>query len=149
MVDVRVSAVIRHPRAYVAAFTSDPLNAPRWYARIRSAVLDTPAPFRAGSRVTFQARFLGRDLRYTYECTVFAPVRELVMGTAEGPFAMETSYRWEDVDGGTRMTIRNRGEPAGLGRWLSPLIAIAMRRAVREDLRNLRVELARARGVGR
>lgn len=141
MVDVRASIVIRRSRGVIAAFTSEPLNAPRWYTRIRSAVLDTPPPFAPGSRATFRARFLGRDLEYTYECTVLRVGRELVMGTTEGPFPMETSYRWEDVEDGTRMTIRNRGNPTGFSRLASPIIAYAMRRAMQQDLENLKLIL--------
>jgi hypothetical protein len=35
------------------------------------------------------------------------------------------------------MTLRNRGEPAGFKRVLAPLMARAMRRANRKDLRLL------------
>ncbi len=61
-----------------------------------------------------------------------------VMSTSEGPFAMETTYAWSDTPSGdTRMTLRNRGEPSGFSRLASPLMAAAMRRANRKDLRLL------------
>jgi hypothetical protein len=67
-----------------------------------------------------------------------------VMRTAEGPFPMETSYRWESTaEGGTRMTLRNRGEPAGFSRLVAPFVALAMRRANRKDLRRLKHVLER------
>jgi hypothetical protein len=63
----------------------------------------------------------------------------LVMATSEGPFPMETTYTWVDApSGGTRMTLRNRGEPSGFFRFASPLVATAMRRANRKDLRRLK-----------
>jgi hypothetical protein len=88
------------------------------------------------------AHFLGRHLAYAYEITDFTPSERLVMRTAQGPFPMETTYTWRAIDDrSTRMTLRNRGEPAGFSKLTAPLMAIAMRRANRQDLANLRARL--------
>ena len=51
------------------------------------------------------------------------------MRTAQGPFPMETTYTWQDAgDGATRMTLRNRGEPAGVAKFMGPMVAAAMER---------------------
>ena len=142
-VDVVTEAVIPWPVAEVAAFAADPTNAPAWYANISTVEWETSPPVGVGSRVAFVARFLGRRLAYTYEVTEYEPGRRLVMGTTQGPFPMETTYTWQPVARGTRMTLRNRGTPSGLGAVTAPVIAAAMRRANRKDLAALTVVLAR------
>jgi Polyketide cyclase / dehydrase and lipid transport len=66
-VDVRTEIEIDRPRNEVAEFTSDPSNATEWYRNIRSVEWETSPPVAEGSRMRFRARFLGRDLEYTYE----------------------------------------------------------------------------------
>jgi uncharacterized membrane protein len=138
-VDVETKTVINRPRDKVAAFAGDPTNAPRWYSNIRSVDWKTPPPIGVGSRIAFVARFLGRRLEYTYEVIELVPGERLVMQTAEGPFAMQTTYTWSDAGPGqTRMTLRNRGEPSGFAGVAAPFMTTAMRRANQKDLARLK-----------
>jgi uncharacterized protein YndB with AHSA1/START domain len=141
-IDVTTETVIRRPCADVAAYAGDPARAPEWYANIDSVEWRTGPPVAVGSRMEFVARFLGRRLAYTYEVIELLPGERLVMRTAQGPFPMETTYTWQALDAGsTRMTLRNRGRPRGFSRWLSPVLASAVRRANRADLARLRTLL--------
>jgi uncharacterized membrane protein len=141
-VDVLTDVIINRPAPAVSAYAADPSNAPAWYVNIESAQWKTPPPLRTGAQIAFAAHFLGRRLEYTYQVTEFVPGERLVMRTAQGPFPMETTYTWQaDDDRSTRMTLRNRGEPAGFPRLAAPLMAAAMRRANRKDLRALRAIL--------
>ncbi len=138
-VDVLTEIIIERPREEVAAFASDPNNAPRWYVNIRSAEVRTEPPLRVGSKVAFVAQFMGKELSYTYELVEWIPAEKFVMRTAEGPFPMETTYAWESIEAGrTRMTLRNRGEPKGVAFIVAPLMETTMRRANEKDLARLK-----------
>jgi Polyketide cyclase / dehydrase and lipid transport len=140
-VDVVTAIEIARPRAKVADYAADPDNATAWYENITRAEWQSERPLREGSRIAFVARFLGRTLAYTYEIAELVPRERLVMRTADGPFPMETTYTWADTPEGTRMTLRNRGEPRGFARVGAPVLAAAMRRANRKDLERLKALL--------
>lgn len=138
-VDVVTEIDIDRTVDVVAAYAADPANAPEWYANIDSAEWKTEPLLQVGSTVAFVARFLGRRLVYDYVFVEFALGERLVMRTSQGPFAMETTYTWAtSATGGTHMTLRNRGEPAGFSRLVAPIMAPAMRRANRKDLARLK-----------
>ncbi|MCB9682212.1 MAG: SRPBCC family protein [Alphaproteobacteria bacterium] len=141
-VDVVSEIVIQRPRAVVAAWAGDPANAPTWYVNIQQAVWETEPRVAVGARIAFVARFLGRELRYTYEIVDLDPGARLVMRTAQGPFPMQTTYTWEDAGpDATRMTLRNQGRPTGFSAILAPLMATMMQRATDADLVRLRALL--------
>ena len=141
-VDIETRIVIARPADVVSSYAGDPSNAPDWYVNIDSVDWKTPPPARVGSQVEFVARFLGRTLKYTYEFVEVVPGERVVMRTQQGPFPMETTYSWAtESDGSTRMTLRNRGEPAGFSKVMAPLMKPAMRRANRKDLAKLKALL--------
>ena len=141
-VDVSTEIVIDRSQADVSAYAANPDNVPAWYANIKSVEWKTPRAVSVGSRIAFVAHFLGRRIAYTYEIVELVPGKRLVMRTAEGPFPMETTYTWEAAaDGKTRMTLRNRGAPAGFSTLVAPFMAFAIRRANRKDLVLLKKQL--------
>lgn len=139
-VDVLTRITIRRPPGVVSVFAADPSNAPSWYANIDSVDWLTPAPVGVGSRMAFQARFLGRRLSYTYEVVEYvAGVRLMMRDQPGGPFPMQTTYEWHDQgDGSTAMTLRNQGEPSGFAAVTGRAMAVAMRRANSKDLVRLK-----------
>ena len=138
-VDVTTETVIARPREEVAAFAGNPTNAPRWYKNIERVDWETAPPVAVGSRMAFVAHFLGRRMAYTYEVTELVAGERLVMRTAQGPFPMETTYTWAATpEGHTRMTLRNRGEPAGFSKLMAPFMGRAVRKANRKDLAALK-----------
>lgn len=147
-VDVSSEIVIARPRVEVAAYAADPDNATSWYSNIQTVAWQTTPPVGVGSRIAFEARFLGRTLAYTYVVREHDPGERFVMATEDGPFPMETTYTWTD-DGadGTRMTLQNQGDPSGFSRVATPLVTRAMRRENAKDLARLKQLLEGSRGA--
>jgi len=150
-VDVLTEVEIARPRGEVATYASDPDNATAWYENIKTVEWKTARQaLSVGARVAFTAAFMGRRLAYIYEITDFVPGERLVMTTADGPFPMETTYTWQETQtGSTKMTLRNRGEPAGFSKLTAPVLAAAMRRANRNDLKRLKAILETHELLGR
>jgi len=138
-VDVVTEIEIPRPRAEVATYAMDPDNATSWYRNIKRVEWKSPKPLQVGSLLAFEAQFLGRTIAYTYVVKEMVPEERFVMATSEGPFAMETTYAWSDTaNGGTRMSLRNRGEPSGFSKVAAPMMSGAMRRANAKDLERLK-----------
>ena len=78
----------------VAGYAMSPDTAPEWYENIRTVEWQTSKPLARGSRIALVAQFMGRRLAYTYEIVALEPSALLVMRTAQGPFPMETTYRF-------------------------------------------------------
>ncbi|WP_327111610.1 SRPBCC family protein [Nocardia sp. NBC_01730] len=141
-VDVVTEVVINRSRELVAAFAGDPTNTPAWYDKIRGVDWRTAPPLRVGSQMDFVVHSHGRRLAYTYEVVDYAPGERLVMRTSAGPFPIEMTCTWADTpEGGTRMTLRNRGEPSGFGKVAGRVLEAAIRRANRADLARLKTLL--------
>jgi uncharacterized protein YndB with AHSA1/START domain len=141
-VDVEVHTTIERPRAEVAEYCCDPDNVTAWYANIKAVQRETAGPVTIGSRFRFTSGFLGRRLEYTYAVVESVPRERFVMRSSSGPFPMETTYAWEDAEGGgTWMTLRNRGEPTAFAGLAAPILATAIRRATSKDLERLKTIL--------
>jgi len=102
------------------------------------AAVNTVEPLAAdlgpGTLVRRTGRFLGRTLRWTTEVTGVS-ADHLALRIVDGPMRGTVEYRIEPDEHGSRVTIRNvRRAPGFAPRWI---LLLAMRRALRADLRRL------------
>jgi hypothetical protein len=139
MIDVSTEIDIKCSRDKVAEFSANPDNAPKWYVNIKAAKWKTPRPLKVGSQIVFKAKFMGKALVYIYEISEYAAEQKMVMKTLWGPFPMETIYTWKSLEGNiTRMSLQNKGNPAGLSKLLTPLFSLAIKKANNRDLQRLK-----------
>ncbi|HXJ21286.1 MAG TPA: ATPase [Polyangia bacterium] len=118
-VDVVTRLVIDAPPELVSRYLGDPTNLPEWQRCIR--------------------------LSYSYEVLELVPERRLLMRTVGGPCPIETTYAWCSFgDDMTQVTIRRHGEPRGVWRFASSLMALVVRRENLQDQQHLKRELDRA-----
>lgn len=137
-IDVTSSTVVPRPVPVVWDWVRDPQNDLRWTSGLVEVRPLVGASYDTGARIERVARFLGRTFAYTIDVTEVEPLRRIEMTTSAGPFPMTVSYLFDEVDGGTRFSIRNRGEP---GRWFAlvgGLLAGAVQRQVQLDVDTLR-----------
>lgn len=139
MVDVVTDIAINQPIDVVSNYAANPDHAPKWYVNIHSAEWKTPKPLKIGSQIAFKANFLGRELAYVYEIVEYEPGKKLVMKTATGPFPMETTYTWQELDKNrTRMILRNKGIPSGFSKLFIPFMSMMMTKANNKDLKKIK-----------
>ena len=139
MLKVKTKILIHKPLEEVVNFSAAPDNAPLWYQNIDSAEWTVGQSLEVGNQISFHAKFLGRNLAYTYEIKEFIPMGKLVMETADGPFPMMTIYEWEkNGPDSTKMSLINQGTPSGFSILAKPFMGLMMKRANDKDLQLLK-----------
>ena len=116
----------------------DPRHDSEWIGGVDEARTLTDPPVRAGTKVQWVARFLGRRMEYVTKVVQHDPPALMVMESESGPFPMTIRYQFEETEGGTSVQVRVQGDSKGFYRLVGPLLDVAVRRRLGADLRNLK-----------
>src|SRR3970040_57080 len=113
------SIVIDRGRREVCAFATDPENVPLYNSNMISFEQLTEGPIGKGTRDRGSVRVVGKTIEGTTEVTEFEQDRHLISRSVESPVGFELDIRYEDADGGTKVTWHQESRPTGgfLGRW--------------------------------
>jgi uncharacterized membrane protein len=131
MVDVKTEIIINLPKEKVAEFVSDPNNATRWCKHIKSVVWDGHGPLRAGAKIVFN--------NHVYEVIEVIPGQKIVMRTLRKGMNMQTTVAWQAINENTTcMTLGSRGIPRAFSNAIAPLLALAIRKVCRRNLKQLK-----------
>jgi uncharacterized protein YndB with AHSA1/START domain len=137
-IDVIATTEIRRAPEDVAAFAMEAENDTRWIGGISEAHRLTPGPTAVGTRVQRVASFMGKRIDYLMEVAELEPSRKIVMRSIKSPFPMRVTYAFEPEGSGTSASVRVEGDPDGFYKLASGLMAPAVRRNLKGDLKRLK-----------
>lgn len=143
-IDYEHSVEIDRPVEVVYDFVSDVSNAPRWMPWAdETRVLEGPNPsgIAEGQRRLLKQTDFGMQSETVIEATDVVPGVRYAFRTVEGPVDFRGSYRFESVQGATRLTRSYRVELGGLARLAEPVVARRMKRRWAADLDRIRAIL--------
>lgn len=141
-VRVEHTVTINQPVAKVFAAVTDFENEPQWQPAVLESRHMPPGPVGLGTR-TFQARkFFGRRVESTSDVTAFEPNHLMICtSTPDVSPPVETTYRIEPTNGGTRLTfIIELGTPGFLV-VMAPLIKRSLTKDVVTRFETLKRQL--------
>ncbi len=139
MMKFEQSVSIDRPIGEVFAYVTDYDTHLQWQSGLVEAKVTSEGPLGVGSRYTYVAQMLGRRLETAGEITEHEPPRKHWWKATSGPFPkFEGGFLFEDVNGGTKVTMHAEGEPGGFFKLAEPLAARMVRRQLETSLNNLK-----------
>jgi uncharacterized protein YndB with AHSA1/START domain len=147
MMEITVEIDVDRPGPEVFAYLENAENNPRWIPNMRECAWTTPAPIATGSRYEQRSRFLGRDIRTSFEVTEHQPGHLIAIVSREGSsFPIEVTRMVEPRgDGACHVIETTAGDASGFFAIATPLLRPIVARNVRRDYRNLKRILEAAR----
>ena len=139
---IEESIVIDRPRAEVFAYLADRRHDAEWMGSVvESEWLDDMAPLSVGRRGRMTLKVFGKRTETIDEVSEFVPGERVAHRTVKGTFLLNTACLTAAEGSGTRTTVTAEADSllgGRLGRLADPLIARAMRRGFKADLRRLK-----------
>ena len=123
------SIVINRPRSEVFAFVADHENDKKW----RPGILDMERASGEGRGAIWRQGVkgpMGRRIPADIEVTAYEQNSHIAFRTLGGPVQPEGSYRFEDANGGTRVTFSLNANLRGPQKLMAPMVAKSMRNQV-------------------
>jgi hypothetical protein len=91
-----------------------------------------------GSSWTEVRKFLGQEMRTTTEVVAYEPYKRATYKVIKGPVPYETNIIYEEVEGGTKYTIKLSGEPKGFFKLAEGAVAAQIGKTLEEGNKKLK-----------
>jgi uncharacterized membrane protein len=143
MKPVVVTVDIDRPAKEVFAFLEEVGNNPSWLRGMVSCTWTTPPPVAVGSRYEQVARFLGKQIRTSFEVTEHEPGTLVTISSRAGSSFPITVARLVEPVGEERCRVTEtvHSDPRGFYHVAEPLLRLLVRRNIRRDYRGLKTLL--------
>jgi uncharacterized membrane protein len=103
MAHIEQSIHINRPVAEVFAFFADVSNDKKWRDGLVETRID--GALRVGAKVTEMTSLLGQKVEMVAEITAYDPPRRYAMRSVGGKVKLEADFKFEDMSGGTHITV--------------------------------------------
>lgn len=134
------SIIIERPTADVFEYMQDIDREKEWQPNLLEAEQTPAGAARVGTRRRYVSDFMGKRFENTYVYTVYEENRRVAYETAaESDSLSRGEVRWDEADGGTRVTMRVDAEMPGMLRFVpKSLIEGLARKELRETLERVK-----------
>jgi uncharacterized membrane protein len=143
MKPIVVNIEINRPAPEVFDYLEDVENNPKWLRGMISAQWTTEPPVRVGSRYEQLAKFMGKQIRTSFEVVAHEPPKKITISSREGSsFPITVTRAVEPLDArGCRVTETVDSEPGGFYRIAQPILRVLVRRTIGRDYKRLKALL--------
>jgi len=137
MIEVEKSVFINKTPAEVFTFTTTEGNYTKYQPAVTQVIEGGPRNT-LGSHFTEVRKFMGLEMRTTYEITEFVPNAKEVAKVVEGPVIYEVTTTYEASGSGTKYTVHMEGDPKGFFKLAEGLVAAQVEKSIEADNQRLK-----------
>ena len=136
--DIEKQQLVQAPIDDVWDYTTDITRFPEWQSGVLEVEQLTEGELGEGTRALDVRSMFGRRVEQKMEITTFEPPHTFEARSLEGTMDLEVTYRFEEVDGGTRVEMRAHGDTTGVFKLADPILERLFSRQTEKELENLK-----------
>ena len=141
MAQFQTSLVIHRSVEDVFIFVSNYQNSRRWVSGALEHTKVSAGPIGVGTVIRTTGRTLGLRLDATRIVTAYEPYSKYAFKSAYQQIPITTTFLFEPIQDGTRLTVLVEGEPSGIFKAATPFVFGTIRQQFESDLRRLKTLL--------
>ncbi|MFP3855369.1 MAG: SRPBCC family protein [Anaerolineales bacterium] len=136
MSKIEGSVTIDRPIEEVFDYMHNPENDPKWQPEVIETIAEGPPA--VGSTLTMRRKVMGREIEAVAEVTEYKPPHKSSVKSQTGPVQFQSSYIFEETEGGTRVRFEGDVEPGGILKVASGALASQIEKDFSANLKRLK-----------